>query len=82
VQGMTPLTIEDLSQGLYGIELKKYGYFAQSKNVQIALPPITLCTDNAGMVGLLGYHLIIKGYQTGLEKTPLARWELSKWNKA
>ena len=35
VQGMTPLTIEDLSQGLYNIELKKYGYFPQSKNVVI-----------------------------------------------
>ena len=32
---MTPLTIEDLSQGLYNIELKKYGYFPQSKNVVI-----------------------------------------------
>ena len=35
VQGMTPLTIEDLSQGLYNIELRKYGYFPQSKNVAI-----------------------------------------------
>ena len=35
VQGMTPLTIEDLSQGLYNIELKKYGYFPESKNVAI-----------------------------------------------
>ena len=35
VQGMTPLTIEDLSQGLYNIELRKYGYFPQSKNVVI-----------------------------------------------
>ena len=35
VQGMTPLTIEDLSQGLYNIELKKYGYFPQSKNIVI-----------------------------------------------
>ena len=56
--------------------------FAQSKNVHVALPPITLCTDNAGMVGLLGYHLITKGYQTEHDKTPLARWELNEWNKA
>ena len=55
--------------------------FAQSNNVQVILPPITLCTDNAGMVGLLGYHLIKKGYQTELDKTPLARWDLSEWNE-
>ena len=56
--------------------------FAKSKSIQVALPPITLCTDNAGMVGLLGYHLLTMGYQTELDKTPLARWELSEWSKA
>ena len=55
--------------------------FAQSKSIQVALPPISLCTDNAGMIGLLGFHLITKGYQTELDKTPLARWDLSEWNK-
>ena len=55
--------------------------FAQSKSIQVALPPISLCTDNAGMIGLLGFQLFTKGYQTELDKTPLARWDLSEWNK-
>ena len=54
--------------------------FAQSNKIKVALPPISLCTDNAGMVGLLGYHLLIKGYQTHLDKTPLARWDLHEWD--
>ncbi|MGC6419486.1 MAG: tRNA (adenosine(37)-N6)-threonylcarbamoyltransferase complex transferase subunit TsaD [Chitinophagales bacterium] len=54
--------------------------FAQSHKIKVALPPISLCTDNAGMVGLLGYHLLKKGYQTHLDKTPLARWDLHEWD--
>jgi len=56
--------------------------FAYSKGIQVALPPISLCTDNAGMIGLLGFHLMTKGYHTKLDKTPLARWDLSEWNKS
>ncbi len=56
--------------------------FAHSKGIQVALPPISLCTDNAGMIGLLGFHLMTKGYHTKLDKTPLARWDLSEWNKS
>ena len=54
--------------------------FAQSHKIKVALPPISLCTDNAGMVGLLGYQLLKKGYQTHLDKTPLARWDLHEWD--
>lgn len=54
--------------------------FAQYNKIKVALPPISLCTDNAGMVGLLGYHLLVKGYQTHLDKTPLARWDLHEWD--
>ena len=54
--------------------------FAQSHKIKVALPPISLCTDNAGMVALLGYHLLKKGYQTHFDKTPLARWDLHEWD--
>ena len=39
----------------------------------VFIPPMSLCTDNAAMVGISGYYKFIKGLFCGLEVTPQPR---------
>ena len=39
----------------------------------VFIPPMSLCTDNAAMVGISGYYKYIKGEYCGLEVTPQPR---------
>ncbi len=39
------------------------------------IPPFSLCTDNAGMIGIAGYHKFIKGLWCSQDVVPAARME-------
>jgi N6-L-threonylcarbamoyladenine synthase len=45
---------------------------------QIAIPPADLCTDNAAMIGGLGWHHFQAGDRMPLDRSPQPNWPLQK----
>lgn len=49
----------------------------QSQRGRIFIPPLSLCTDNAGMIAIVAYHMFqAKQFAPRLSE-PVARWELA-----
>jgi N6-L-threonylcarbamoyladenine synthase len=46
--------------------------------VQIAIPPMELCTDNAAMIGGIAWHQFMAGERVGLDLSPEPNWPLPK----
>ena len=46
------------------------------KDVKLTIPPLTLCTDNAAMIGAAGYQAYIKGYRSGMDMNGSSGLEL------
>jgi len=40
---------------------------AKEEGLDVSIPPLNLCTDNAAMIGSAGYHLIKKGKKSNLD---------------
>jgi N6-L-threonylcarbamoyladenine synthase len=40
---------------------------AEQEGLEISIPPINLCTDNAAMIGCVAYYLIKKGKKSNLD---------------
>jgi len=50
-------------------ELKKK---AEAQNIEVIIPPINLCTDNAAMIGCVGYYRFKRGERTTLDIVPVS----------
>ena len=49
---------------------------AQSLEVQLYLPPLSLCGDNAAMIGAQGYYEYLAGHLAGMELNAYASFEV------
>ncbi len=49
--------------------------FSQKHNVEFFMLPMEYCTDNAAMIGIVGYHKYLKQEFASLDIMPVAKWE-------
>ena len=53
---------------------EKFEEEAAERGIEVSFPSPHLCTDNAAMIGVVGYHLLLKGRRDGWEMNALSRW--------
>lgn len=47
--------------------------YGEKNNVNVHIPSFQYCTDNAGMIAMVGHHKYLKGLFTSLEVEPMVR---------
>ncbi len=61
--------------GVSANQALRQAFLAQT-DFPIQIPPISLCTDNAAMIGAAGYFRYAHGYRDGLDMDVLPNWPL------
>jgi N6-L-threonylcarbamoyladenine synthase len=51
--------------------------FLRQSRLPVFIPPAPLCTDNAAMIAVVGFHRFLKGQRDALELDVLPNWPLS-----
>ena len=49
---------------------------AAKKGIEVFIPPISLCTDNAAMIAVVGDYRLSRGERDGFDLNALSRWPL------
>lgn len=52
--------------------------FHEQAQCRVHIPPIQLCTDNAAMIGGVGYYRFVSGQRDGLDMDVLPNWPLTE----
>jgi N6-L-threonylcarbamoyladenine synthase len=48
-----------------------------ARNLELFIPPVILCTDNAAMIGAIGEIMLKKGHRDSLDLNAVSRWPLA-----
>jgi N6-L-threonylcarbamoyladenine synthase len=51
-------------------------YEALKRKWKLFVPPVSYTTDNAAMIGITAYYKYLRGYFSGQDISPLARFEV------
>jgi N6-L-threonylcarbamoyladenine synthase len=56
---------------------EKFAVAADSAKIELFIPPIILCTDNAAMIAAIGEIMLKNGYRDSLDLNAVSRWPLA-----
>jgi N6-L-threonylcarbamoyladenine synthase len=48
-----------------------------ARNLELFIPPVILCTDNAAMIGAIGEIMLKNGHRNSLDLNAVSRWPLA-----
>lgn len=54
---------------------------AGAKGLELFIPPISLCTDNAAMIAAMGNHLLEAGQRDGFDLNAVSRWDVERFSE-
>jgi N6-L-threonylcarbamoyladenine synthase len=57
-------------------ELRKQLEILRQKGYEVFIPPFAYCTDNAAMIGVTAWHMLLNGYSPNEIVLPRSRWSI------
>jgi N6-L-threonylcarbamoyladenine synthase len=56
---------------------EKFAAAADARKIELFIPPVILCTDNAAMIAAIGEIMLKNGLRDGLDLNAVSRWPLA-----
>lgn len=56
---------------------EKFTEAASAEKIELFIPPIILCTDNAAMIAAIGEIMLVNGHSDSLDLNAVSRWPLA-----
>jgi N6-L-threonylcarbamoyladenine synthase len=56
---------------------ERFAAETSAQNIELFIPPVILCTDNAAMIAAIGEIMLKNGYRDSLDLNAVSRWPLS-----
>ena len=56
---------------------EKFAAATAARNIELFIPPVILCTDNAAMIAAIGEIMLKNGRRDSLDLNAVSRWPLA-----